>query len=321
MPGTVVNNQTAFITTGLEASRSNLAKKATFEAALQDISEIIKSNPGQFALSEVESKLVEVLARCVTLLKTRYTSLAFWTAVSKLLETAQTVVTTVEGRTKLTSWQIECAAFLDEPAVSAEPATPAQASQGYLFQGQLSQGDAEPQQPANPLQELMHLLAAQQVAVHEEEGHQATPEEQAEAEAYTTRLEEALAASLADAEGQGAAATAPPAAKHAVKALVREILSADRLEQLGGVDTQCAVCREDLEVGDEVQIMPCNNSHVFHPPCLAPWLQMHNSCPVCRHELETDDMHYEHRKERDQREAEERKGAANAVSHVDFLYT
>lgn len=48
---------------------------------------------------------------------------------------------------------------------------------------------------------------------------------------------------------------------------------------------------------------------------------MHNSCPVCRHELETDDMHYEHRKERDQREAEERKGAANAVSHVDFLYT
>lgn len=32
----------------------------------------------------------------------------------------------------------------------------------------------------------MHLLAAQQVASHEEEGHQATPEEQAEAEASTT---------------------------------------------------------------------------------------------------------------------------------------
>lgn len=58
-----------------------------------------------------------------------------------------------------------------------------------------------------------------------------------------TGLEEALAASLADADGQGTAATAPPAAKHAVKALVRETLSADRLEQLGGTETQCAVCR------------------------------------------------------------------------------
>lgn len=79
--------------------------------------------------------------------------------------------------------------------------------------------------------------------------------------------------------------------------------------------------REDLKVDDEVQIMPCNNSHVFHPPCLAPWLKMHNSCPVCRHELATDDMQYERKKERDQQEAEERKGAANAVSHTDFLYT
>jgi hypothetical protein len=39
-------------------------------------------------------------------------------------------------------------------------------------------------------------------------------------------------------------------------------------------------CREDLQVGDEVQIMPCSDHHVFHPPCLAPWLKDHNSCPV-----------------------------------------
>ena len=26
--------------------------------------------------------------------------------------------------------------------------------------------------------------------------------------------------------------------------------------------------------------MPCNNSHVFHFPCLAPWLTWHNPCPV-----------------------------------------
>ena len=80
-------------------------------------------------------------------------------------------------------------------------------------------------------------------------------------------------------------------------------------------------CREDLQVGEEVQIMPCNSNHVYHPDCLAPWLKDHNSCPVCRFELPTDDMAYENQKERDQSEAEDRKGAANAVSHTDFLYT
>ena len=82
----------------------------------------------------------------------------------------------------------------------------------------------------------------------------------------------------------------------------------------------CYGCREDLQVGEEVQIMPCKSNHVYHPDCLAPWLKAHNSCPVCRFELPTDDMAYENKKERDQREAEERKGAANAVTHTDFLY-
>lgn len=38
-------------------------------------------------------------------------------------------------------------------------------------------------------------------------------------------------------------------------------------------------------MGDEVQVLPCEGRHVFHPPCLAPWLAEHNSCPTCRCEL------------------------------------
>ena len=29
--------------------------------------------------------------------------------------------------------------------------------------------------------------------------------------------------------------------------------------------------------------MPC--SHLFHDECLVPWLERHNTCPVCRFEL------------------------------------
>lgn len=46
-----------------------------------------------------------------------------------------------------------------------------------------------------------------------------------------------------------------------------------------------STCREDLAVGDQVQVLPCNaadGKHVFHPPCLAPWLAENNSCPTCR---------------------------------------
>ena len=52
-----------------------------------------------------------------------------------------------------------------------------------------------------------------------------------------------LLASLADAESDAAHSRAPPASRRVVKALVRETLTYERLEQLGGPETQCAVCR------------------------------------------------------------------------------
>lgn len=80
----------------------------------------------------------------------------------------------------------------------------------------------------------------------------------------------------------------PPASKSAVEALPN-IKVDDNL--LKSELAQCAVCKDDFEQGMEVKQMPCK--HVYHSDCILPWLELHNSCPVCRYELPTDDPDYQ----------------------------
>ncbi|XP_053995611.1 E3 ubiquitin-protein ligase Iruka-like isoform X1 [Hylaeus anthracinus] len=46
---------------------------------------------------------------------------------------------------------------------------------------------------------------------------------------------------------------------------------------------QCSVCWEDFKVLESVKQLPCQ--HVFHAPCIVPWLQLHGTCPICRQSL------------------------------------
>ncbi|CAA7048371.1 unnamed protein product [Microthlaspi erraticum] len=82
----------------------------------------------------------------------------------------------------------------------------------------------------------------------------------------------------------------PPASKSATDALPTVKVTKDMLQS---ETNQCAVCMDEFEDGIEAKQMPCK--HVYHHDCLLPWLQLHNSCPVCRHELPTDDAEYENR--------------------------
>lgn len=53
-------------------------------------------------------------------------------------------------------------------------------------------------------------------------------------------------------------------------------------------DLACAICKDSLSVGTIVNQLPC--SHIFHSPCIFPWLNVRNSCPLCRFELPAHDQ-------------------------------
>ena len=87
----------------------------------------------------------------------------------------------------------------------------------------------------------------------------------------------------------------PPASTQAVtnlpKGKFKDLLTSDEQKE----NDQCSVCIESFDDDDDqVYKMPCG--HPFHKECLMPWLEMHNSCPSCRHQLPTDDADYELRR-------------------------
>ncbi|KAK8558848.1 hypothetical protein V6N13_098472 [Hibiscus sabdariffa] len=82
----------------------------------------------------------------------------------------------------------------------------------------------------------------------------------------------------------------PPASKSAIEALPTEKIAKNNLNS---EFHQCAVFMDEFEEGTEAKEMPCK--HLYHKDRILPWLELHNSCPVCRHELPTVDPDYERR--------------------------
>ncbi|KAM4631275.1 E3 ubiquitin-protein ligase RNF115 [Polymixia lowei] len=72
----------------------------------------------------------------------------------------------------------------------------------------------------------------------------------------------------------------PPAEKEMISSLptvsVSQEQTACRLE--------CPVCREEYSLGESVRQLPC--LHYFHSDCIVPWLELHDTCPVCRKSLD-----------------------------------
>jgi Ring finger domain len=80
----------------------------------------------------------------------------------------------------------------------------------------------------------------------------------------------------------------PPAAKSIIGNLPSIFLTEDELSK---DEIQCAVCRDSIGSEQKVKRLPC--MHNYHEECIVPWLSVRNTCPLCRHELPTDDPEYE----------------------------
>jgi len=105
----------------------------------------------------------------------------------------------------------------------------------------------------------------------------------------------------------------PPAAKYHVQQLDEVTVDKKNKSTIG----MCSICNDEFELYSEALKMPC--SHYFHHDCIHPWLNMHNTCPLCRYELPTLDLEYEEKKYTDKRrnndDYDDRRGTS-----AEFMY-
>ncbi|XP_013783097.1 E3 ubiquitin-protein ligase RNF181-like isoform X2 [Limulus polyphemus] len=93
----------------------------------------------------------------------------------------------------------------------------------------------------------------------------------------------------------------PPASKAAISKL-KTVKSFSEGEK-------CPICLKEYEEGEVVKQLPC--CHKFHFSCVLPWLGKTNTCPVCRHELDTDDQDYEEYKRQKKSKAKQQEMLQN----------
>lgn len=299
----------------LEELQKLLGKKLRFEEAVRSLHSLLRELCPS-ASHSLRKLFYSVVCRVATILKTRYTAPGFWLAGLRLFEQAECTFSDPSEKEHLK----KCIAQAKDHLHNIDnPQTDSQSSEnrGYLFEGHLTV-DPEPPMPQWLVQQ--NLLAA--VASLSTAGSSRGPMEDSTVSETAGNLIQSLIDNLDSVipeilETDGAIPRAPPASKEVVAKLPIIHLTEEVLVKLGE-DAECAICKENLVVGDKMQELPCN--HKFHPPCLKPWLDEHNSCPICRYELQTDDHNYESWKVREKEAEEERKGAANAIRGGEYMY-
>jgi len=81
----------------------------------------------------------------------------------------------------------------------------------------------------------------------------------------------------------------PPASQVAIDTLPSIHIAEEDLEDEN--NRSCCICFGDHNLSEKVARLPCG--HLFHHACVGEWLHKHCTCPFCRWELATDNIHFE----------------------------
>lgn len=299
----------------LQDLQKQLGKKQMFEEAVSSIRSLLREFYPS-ASPALRKSLYSVVCRVATILKTRYTAPGFWKAGLGLFVEAEHLVTESVEREHLKSCIAQAKEQLSEVQNQPEGLGFAQNRQsgGYLFEGHLTV-DPEPPQPQWLVQSNLMTAVATMFPTESSEENSTSGDAAANLlQELVDRFDDVVPLILEDGP---VAPRVPPASKEVVANLPVITITDEILTKLGS-EAECCICKDNLVVSDKMQELPCK--HTFHPPCLKPWLDEHNSCPICRHELQTDDHAYESWKEREKEAEEDRKGAANAVRGGEYMY-
>jgi hypothetical protein len=114
---------------------------------------------------------------------------------------------------------------------------------------------------------------------------------------FTSSFEDPLTRIIFLQSMQNQPSGSPPASKESLKRLKKFNMTEEycKKSEKGELEfPSCSVCLTDIGKDQPTTLVPCG--HMFHDECISKWLNMHNSCPVCRYELPTDDADYERQK-------------------------
>jgi E3 ubiquitin-protein ligase AIP2 len=305
------------------ALRQNLNKKHVFEEAVRQCIDAIRLTP---TLAKDKS-FRALLQRAVVILKTRCSDreTALWGAgldlVRATMQCSNGDVTYVH---QLKEYEQLCLETLstasngvcNDANTLIRPEYSEESRPSTLFEGQLS---VESRDPPDSLTSVLASAFGGVLTPGQNTTNAIDSISSGDAAALQEHLDSLVIQIM---EESGAASTPPsvppPASKSYLDSLPRTSVTAKHIQACSGEEeARCPICMS-LQVGDTILTLPC--SHWSHEDCLLTWLKSTNTCPQCRNELPTDDTAYERKKEKQKEEEEERKGAANAVSHNDFLY-
>lgn len=299
----------------IEAIRSDLNKRQTFLTGCSKfinlLTELNEKQSDLLAQKDIIESVFGLVSRVATLLRTRYTDKVFWRSGRKVFlagetvfQNAKVIPSPTDKLKSIAEWKkLADEELKDEeegekkPTAPSAPTTatttpPPQQPQQSIDPSLLSSFISPGGNPSSPdvaaVAQLLGTLFQQiQTTTQGENGNR---EGNSEGNAFDlpnmmNMDEEALIEMVMrrSQEEYQERNGPPPASRDA-----RYNLHVITIEEEGIV---CSVCQEEFRKGSKAKQLPC--SHFFHYKCSLEWLERHNTCPLCRHQLPSEKMHFD----------------------------